>query len=78
MAEIDVGRRLLERIRDGALARAELTELLVVKRNRCVAESSRGEDAAYSCAHVAAIRYGIPTEMARGLIAAADSEADAG
>ena len=78
MAEMDVGRRLLERIREGNLARAELTKLLVVKRNRCVAESPRGEDAAHSCAQVAAIRYGIPTEMARALIAEADSEADAG
>ena len=77
MAEIDVGRRLLQWISDGAQAREELTGLLVVARNRCVDESPRGEDAAYGCAHAAAIRYGIPTEMARALIAEADSEADA-
>jgi hypothetical protein len=55
-----------------------LTELLVVRRNRCVAESSRSENAADDCAHVAAIRYGIPTEMARELITEADAEFDAG
>ncbi len=73
MSEIDVGRRLIERIRNGVQAQAELTKLLVVERNRCVAELSRGEDAADNCAHVAAIHYGIPTEMARGLIAEADA-----
>ncbi|MYK68328.1 MAG: hypothetical protein F4020_01795 [Gammaproteobacteria bacterium] len=74
MTQIDVGRRLLERMRDGALARAELTQMLVAERDRCVAESARGEDAAYGCAHAAAIHYGIPTEMARGLIAEADEQ----
>ena len=77
MAEIDVGRRLLERIGDGNQARDELTKLLVVQRNRCAAESSGGEDAAYNCAHVAAIHYGISTEMARALIAEADADDDA-
>ena len=77
MAEIDDGRKLLERIHDGDLAQVELTKLLVVERNRCVAESPRGEDAAYDCAHVAAIRYGIPTETARSLIDEADAEAGA-
>ena len=78
MAEIDVGGRLLKRVLDGDRARAELTRLLVGVRDRCVAESPRREDAAYDCAHVAATRYGIPTEMARSLIDEADAEAGVG